>query len=133
MVPPVRKRRGKTTVGEGRARKAAERKREREGRNAMFREDGWDPTVLAFTNSPGPKKEACTLKSESEPIEFLNLFLTDELLDVLVTETNRYAVQCITQEARREEAKRVQAEVYSLYPYLVVFYSFDSLVQYLSI
>ena len=99
----------------------------------MFQEDGWDPTVLAFTNSPGPKKEACTLKAESEPIEFLNLFLTDELLDVLVKETNRYAVQCITQEARREEAKRVQAEVYSLYPYLVVFYSFDSLVQYLSI
>ena len=93
----------------------AERKREREGRDATFHEAGWDPTVLAFNETPGPKKEAYTLNSSADPIEFFNLFLTDELLDVLVLETNRYAAQCIAREARLEEQMRDQAEV-SVHP-----------------
>ena len=107
------------------------RKRATEDRDAEFREGDWEPAVFPFTETAGPKNEADTLSSSSDPVEFFNLFLSDELLDVLVAETNRYAIQCIDRDALLEEEKRAKAEVYSSsYPYLVVFYS---LVQYLSI
>ena len=122
-----RKRKGKmakTTAADQKANKAAERRREREGRNANFREDGWDPTVLAFTQTTvGPKKEASALGSNADPVDFFNLFLTDDLLEVLVKETNRYATRFLDQEARLEEERRAMAEVCCpLYPYFRVQY-----------
>ena len=131
--PPVgRKRKRKATAAEQKAKKAAEqkankaaeRKKERESRNANFREDGWDPTELAFTQTHvGPRKEAFSLAKSTNPMDFFNLFLTDDLLDVLVTETNRYATQFLSQEARLEEERRAKAEVCCpLYPYFRVQY-----------
>ena len=57
--------------------------------------DDWVPSNIPFTNQPGP---AHGIDSE-DPVDFLGLFLDDNLLDFLVTETNRYEEQ--TYRARR--------------------------------
>ena len=53
----------------------------------------WSPKTLPFTAVPGPSAEA-SLKSD-KPVDFLELFLCDELLMHVVDESNRYAEQCI--------------------------------------
>ena len=62
-------------------------------------EDGWGeagrvPHIGRFKETPGPKGEAKTsLDNEEGPIELFNIFFDDQLVDQLVTETNRYAAQ----------------------------------------
>ena len=50
---------------------------------------------IPFTGTPGPTALAGELGADSEPVNFFELFVTDELLEMLVLETNRYAQQCI--------------------------------------
>ena len=54
----------------------------------------WSPKTLPFTAVPGPSAAAASLESD-KPVDFVELFLCDELLLVIVDQTNRYAEQCI--------------------------------------
>ena len=53
---------------------------------------GWDPPHIPFTGSPGAHYEP--LDESSQPVQFFELFLTDELLQDIVVQTNLYARQC---------------------------------------
>ena len=57
--------------------------------------DGWKPLDIPFSGEPGATALAGHLGAESEPVDYFGLFLTDELLQMLVVETNNYAAQCI--------------------------------------
>ena len=54
--------------------------------------EDWQPKYLPFTGEPGPHSGLA-----SEPVDFFELFLTDELLRHIVVQTNLYATQCIAQ------------------------------------
>ncbi|KAM3850406.1 piggyBac transposable element-derived protein 4-like [Diretmus argenteus] len=54
----------------------------------------WSPKVLPFTAVPGPRNAAGSLQSD-KPADFLELFICDELLLLIVAQTNKYAEQCI--------------------------------------
>ena len=54
----------------------------------------WSPKEMPFTAVPGPRNAAVTLQSD-RPADFLELFLSDELLLLIVDQTNRYAEQSI--------------------------------------
>uniref|UniRef100_A0A8C5FSV4 PiggyBac transposable element-derived protein domain-containing protein n=1 Tax=Gadus morhua TaxID=8049 RepID=A0A8C5FSV4_GADMO len=53
---------------------------------------GWQPNNFPFTATPGPRRAAAELDSDL-PADFLMLFLTDELLQNIVDQTNLYASQ----------------------------------------
>ncbi|KAM3837991.1 piggyBac transposable element-derived protein 4-like [Diretmus argenteus] len=53
----------------------------------------WSPKVLPFTAVPGPRNAAGSLQSD-KPADFLELFICDELLLLIVAQTNKYAEQC---------------------------------------
>ncbi|XP_063046024.1 piggyBac transposable element-derived protein 1-like [Engraulis encrasicolus] len=57
-----------------------------------WHEDGWQPSHIPFTATPGPRSAAAELDSD-QPADFLELFLTDELLQNIVEQTNLYASQ----------------------------------------
>ena len=63
--------------------------------SAGWVKDGWKPRDIPFSGEPGATAAAGHLGAESEPVDYFGLFLTDELLQMLVVETNRYAKQCI--------------------------------------
>ena len=54
----------------------------------------WQPMDLPFTATPGPRNAAAELQSD-RPVDFLALFLSDELLDMIVEQTNIYAEKTI--------------------------------------
>ena len=54
----------------------------------------WSPRAMSFTAVPGPLKAAASLESD-EPAHFLELLLSDEVLQLIVLQTNLYADQCI--------------------------------------
>ena len=54
----------------------------------------WVPQEIPFTANPGPCNAAADLES-TDPVDFVSLFLTDELLERVVEQTNLYADQCI--------------------------------------
>lgn len=56
--------------------------------------DDWSPKNMPFTGVPGPRNAAASLHSDN-PVDFLELFLCDELLLLIVEQTNMYAEQCI--------------------------------------
>ncbi|KAM3876247.1 piggyBac transposable element-derived protein 4-like [Diretmus argenteus] len=53
----------------------------------------WSPKSLPFTGMAGPSN-AASLQSD-QPVNFLELFLCEELLLLIVEQTNTYAEQCI--------------------------------------
>ena len=54
----------------------------------------WQPREIPFTGVPGPLKAAASLESE-EPAHFLELLLSDEVLALIVEQSNLFADQCI--------------------------------------
>ena len=62
----------------------------------------WTPQEIPFTGDPGPKGAAAALDSD-DPVDFVELFLTDDLLHHIVEQTNLYAEQTI--EANRANMK----------------------------
>ena len=54
----------------------------------------WQPKDIPFTANPGPINGAAALDSD-QPVDFLELFLTDELLQNIADSTNLYAEQCM--------------------------------------
>lgn len=62
---------------------------------------------MNFTAAPGPRRIPASVK---EPLDFVNLFFTDQLIGLIVNETNRYATQWIrnhTEYLRRKPHSRV--------------------------
>ncbi|XP_065151560.1 activating transcription factor 7-interacting protein 1 isoform X2 [Paramisgurnus dabryanus] len=59
-----------------------------------WQEMNWQPTNFPFNENPGPVGEAAALISE-EPKDFLELFISDLLIQNIVDQTNLYAAQCI--------------------------------------
>jgi hypothetical protein len=61
-----------------------------------MRVDGWEdmtvgdkkPKAYTFTKNAGPQ---FNLLPDAEPMDYISLFFHDELLNNIVTETNRYA------------------------------------------
>ena len=68
-----------------------------ETEEGWFAAGSWKPKDIPFTGVPGPTPATDHLGPESDPVAFFQLFLSDELLQGVVDETNRYAEQCISQ------------------------------------
>ncbi|XP_054593548.2 piggyBac transposable element-derived protein 4 isoform X2 [Nothobranchius furzeri] len=62
------------------------------GQDLDWNEAGWQPNKIPFTATSGPRNAAADLDCDV-PAKFLELFLTDELLDHIVHQTNLYASQ----------------------------------------
>ena len=69
---------------------------------------------FVFTGNPGIKAR---IDDASDPLEFFKLFFTDELIDIIVTETNRYAGQflaenqgALKERSRAKEWKETDAK-----------------------
>ena len=56
------------------------------------------PPRFPFTGQPGCK---ATLTDKNDPVTYLRLFLDENVIDVIVTETNRYAKQTLTRTPHR--------------------------------
>ena len=54
----------------------------------------WTPRPIPFTGTPGPCLEAAEIQSE-DPVDFLGLYLTDDLLGMICHYTNRHAERSI--------------------------------------
>ena len=65
--------------------------------DGWFDVGSWEPTNIPFTGQQGPTSETDGLGPDSDPVAFFQQFLTDELIQHIVDETNRYAEQCISQ------------------------------------
>ncbi|KAJ8392440.1 hypothetical protein AAFF_G00075650 [Aldrovandia affinis] len=62
------------------------------GQDPEWHQTGWQPHKIPFTATPGPQSAAAELDSDL-PADYLELFLTDELLRHIVDQTNLYARQ----------------------------------------
>lgn len=87
--------RGKGTRGRGRGSRPSRNARGigNFDNSSLSAPNGQPPDIPNFTAAPGLQADM----NDDRPIDFYRLFLTDDLLDHLVTETNRYAYQTITQ------------------------------------
>ncbi|KAM9811769.1 piggyBac transposable element-derived protein 4-like isoform X2 [Syngnathus typhle] len=65
-----------------------------------WHEAGWEPNQFSFTASPGPRSAAAELDSTS-PADFLELFLTAELLQQIADWTNSYATRYFQAQSER--------------------------------
>ena len=57
-------------------------------------ERSWEPKDIPFTGVPGPRSKAAALQSDNT-VDFVELFLSDDLLQHIVDQTNLYADQRI--------------------------------------
>ena len=64
----------------------------RRNKDAGWNPSDWRPKKVPFTATPGPQNAAAELESD-EPVDFLELILTDELLQHIADQTNLYANQ----------------------------------------
>ncbi|XP_029976247.1 piggyBac transposable element-derived protein 4-like [Salarias fasciatus] len=62
------------------------------GTECAWHQDNWQPQKFPFAASPGPQNAAAELESDL-PVDFLELILTDELLQHIADQTNLYADQ----------------------------------------
>ncbi|XP_077415622.1 uncharacterized protein LOC144044839 [Vanacampus margaritifer] len=67
-------------------------------KNSGWHEAGWQPNSFTFTAEPGPRGAAAELNS-TRPVDFLQLFITDELLQHIADQTNLYARQSMQKRA----------------------------------
>ena len=62
------------------------------------------PADISFTAAAGIV-QPCDLTADSQPIEFLQLFVTDNVFDLFVDETNRYAMQYINKAIKKPRSR----------------------------
>ncbi|XP_068171293.1 piggyBac transposable element-derived protein 4-like [Antennarius striatus] len=74
--------------------RGARRRQSLEVDAGVWGHDGWKPTKFPFVATPGPQNAAADLDSD-QPVDFMQLFLTEELLGHIVSQTNLYARQFI--------------------------------------
>ncbi|KAK7893501.1 hypothetical protein WMY93_022653 [Mugilogobius chulae] len=73
-----------------------------------WQRSNWQPKDIPFTASPGLAGAAATMDSD-KPVDFVELFLTDEFIDNIVKQTNLYAQQSIEAAQRHSVHSRTQA------------------------
>ena len=71
-------------------------------------ERSWTPKDIPFCGDPGPRNKAAALQSDNI-VDFVELFLSDELLQHIVDQSNLYADQCIAALAEKDPHSRVNA------------------------
>ncbi|XP_030018120.1 piggyBac transposable element-derived protein 4-like isoform X2 [Sphaeramia orbicularis] len=71
-------------------------------------EKDWQPINIPFTQSPGPINAAAALDSEL-PADFAELYISDELVQNIVNQTNLYANQCIQAQTLTSPHSRIHA------------------------
>jgi hypothetical protein len=64
--------------------------------------DTWVPSDLPFDNQPGPNHSVVS----EDPVDFIDIFISDEVIDLLVLETNRYAEDSIQKQRDAGRQKR---------------------------
>ena len=57
-------------------------------------EAGWEPEAIPFTGNPGYHGE---LTEDDDAVAYFEELLSDDLIEFLVLETNRYAAQTISE------------------------------------
>ncbi|XP_073717677.1 activating transcription factor 7-interacting protein 1 isoform X3 [Misgurnus anguillicaudatus] len=73
-----------------------------------WQEMNWQPTNFPFNENPGPVGEAAALNSE-EPKDFIELFISDVLIQNIVDQTNLYAGQCIQDTDATSQHSRIHS------------------------
>ncbi|XP_077435662.1 M-phase phosphoprotein 8 isoform X3 [Vanacampus margaritifer] len=73
-----------------------------------WHEAGWQPNTFPFTAKPGPRGAAAVLNS-TRPVDFLQLFITDKLLQHIADQTNLYARQSIQKQTESLPHRRSRA------------------------
>ncbi len=71
-------------------------------------EVNWLPKNLPFSENPGPLSDAAALDS-IEPKDFVELFISDLLIQNIVDQTNLYADQCIQAMDGTSQHARIHA------------------------
>jgi len=66
----------------------------------------YSPQNLTYKRMPGMALPPGTLSPESSPIEFFQLFVTQEITDLMVNETNRYAGQEISKGPLKPRSRK---------------------------
>ena len=67
---------------------------------------------IPFTATPGPLNAAAELDSD-KPVDFFGLIMTDELLDLIVRQTNLYARETIAAMPVRQSSRVCNTVQYS--------------------
>nr|XP_043906948.1 piggyBac transposable element-derived protein 4-like [Solea senegalensis] len=91
--------------------------------------ENWQPNQIPFTATPGPRGAAAELDSDL-PADFLELFLTNELLQHIVDQTNLYASQYIRAQPDSLPYSRVNAWKPVSVPELKTFFGLSFLTGY---
>uniref|UniRef100_A0A667ZA88 PiggyBac transposable element-derived protein domain-containing protein n=1 Tax=Myripristis murdjan TaxID=586833 RepID=A0A667ZA88_9TELE len=73
-----------------------------------WHEINWQPKNINFTANPGPVKDAAALDSD-KPADYVQLFISDELIQDIVDQTNLYANQYIQNEKGNSPHSRIHA------------------------
>ncbi len=73
-----------------------------------WHEVNWLPKNLPFSENPGPLSDAAVLDS-IEPKDFVELFISDLLIQNIVDQTNLYADQCIQAMDGTSQHARIHA------------------------
>ncbi|XP_061637356.1 piggyBac transposable element-derived protein 4-like [Phyllopteryx taeniolatus] len=92
-------------------------------------ETDWHPNKFCFTATPGPRSAATELDSKL-PADFLELFLTDELLQRIADQTNLYATQYFQAQSESLPHSRVHAWKPVSVPELKTFFGLSFLTSY---
>lgn len=62
----------------------------------IWKDDTFVPAKFAFTGDPGINPDVIsTLPDEATPLDYFSIFMNDEVIDIIVRETNKYAKQYI--------------------------------------
>lgn len=69
-------------------------------------ERDWQPVNIPFTQNPGPTNAAAALESE-QPVHFVELYISDELVQNIDNQTNLNEDQCIQVEAGASNHARI--------------------------
>ncbi|XP_058509216.1 piggyBac transposable element-derived protein 4-like [Solea solea] len=91
--------------------------------------ENWQPNQIPFTATPGPRGAAAELDSDL-PADFLELFLTNELLQHIVDQTNLYASQYIRAQPDSLPYSRANAWKPVSVPELKTFFGLSFLTGY---
>ncbi|XP_061637355.1 heterogeneous nuclear ribonucleoprotein U-like protein 1 isoform X6 [Phyllopteryx taeniolatus] len=92
-------------------------------------EADWQPNKFCFTATPGPRSAAAEMDSKL-PADFLELFLTDELLQRIADQTNLYATQYFQAQSKTLPHSRVHAWKPVSVPELKTFFGLTFLTSY---
>ncbi|XP_061536929.1 piggyBac transposable element-derived protein 4-like [Phycodurus eques] len=100
-----------------------------DGEYCDWYETDWHPNKFCFTATPGPRSAATELDSKL-PADFLELFLTDELLQRIADQTNLYATQYFQVQSESLPHSRVHAWKPVSVPELKTFFGLSFLTSY---